>query len=379
MYGFECFAKNRMDQMMINSLNEQLQYHYNQRIFVWEMVEQEEENIPVVALHFYDNKAAVDHLMKKPCGLFTIVDDATRARQTESYIMDNISAAKSPFIKRANTHQFTVAHYTGTVVYDARDFSEKNRDFMPPEMVETMRTSTEDTLRIMFTNLLSKTGNLTMELEDELKAPAVKTKGSKWGAALVAEKTKNRKMNTLSKGQYSQVHKMRTIASVFRATSLELLKMLSIGVNSGGTHFVRCIRSDIEYEPRGFHDDLVRQQLRAMAILDTARARARGFPYRIPFSEFIRRYKFLAFEFDENVEISKDNCRLLLLRLKMEGWVIGKSKVFLKYYNVEYLARLYENQVKKIIKVQAMMRAFLAKKSIANKLRAIRKDSGKRS
>jgi myosin-3 len=51
------------------------------------------------------------------------------------------------------------------------------------------------------------------------------------------------------------------------------------------------------------------------------------------------RYKFLAFDFDETVDITKDNSRLLLVRLKMEGWVIGKSKVFLTYYNVEYLAR----------------------------------------
>jgi hypothetical protein len=51
------------------------------------------------------------------------------------------------------------------------------------------------------------------------------------------------------------------------------------------------------------------------------------------------RYKFLAFDFDESVDITKDNSRLLLVRLKMEGWVIGKSKVFLTYYNVEYLAR----------------------------------------
>ena len=82
------------------------------------------------------------------------------------------------------------------------------------------------------------------------------------------------------------------------------------------------------------------------------------------------RYKFLAFDFDENVEMTKDNCRLLLIRLKMEGWVIGNSKVFLKYYNEEYLARLYETQVKKIIKVQSMMRAFLAKKNAASKFKA---------
>lgn len=80
------------------------------------------------------------------------------------------------------------------------------------------------------------------------------------------------------------------------------------------------------------------------------------------------RYKFLAFEFDENVEMTKDNCRLLLIRLKMEGWVIGRSKVFLKYYNEEYLSRLYEQQVKKIVKVQSMMRAFLAKKNLVKSI-----------
>lgn len=67
--------------------------------------------------------------------------------------------------------------------------------------------------------------------------------------------------------------------------------------------------------------------------------------------------------------MTKDNCRLLLIRMKMEGWVIGTSKVFLKYYNEEYLSRLYETQVKKIIKVQSMMRAFLAKRNIASKFK----------
>lgn len=52
---------------------------------------------------------------------------------------------------------------------------------------------------------------------------------------------------------YSQVHKMRTLSSVFRMTSLEILKGLSIGGNSGNTHFVRCIRPTLEYKPRGFH------------------------------------------------------------------------------------------------------------------------------
>lgn len=39
MFGFECFNRNGLEQLMINTLNEQLQYHYNQRIFVNEMLE----------------------------------------------------------------------------------------------------------------------------------------------------------------------------------------------------------------------------------------------------------------------------------------------------------------------------------------------------
>lgn len=86
--------------------------------------------------------------------------------------------------------------------------------------------------------------------------------------------------------------------------------------------------------------------------------------YYIYFLWILYRYQFLAFDFGECVDTTKDNCRLLLVRLKMEGWIIGKSKVFLKYYNEEYLSRLYETQVRKIIKIQSMLRAFLACKKL---------------
>lgn len=57
------------------------------------------------------------------------------------------------------------------------------------------------------------------------------------------------------------------------------------------------------------------------------------------------RYGFLAFSYDEVMKPSRDTSRMLLLRLKMDGWALGKSKVFLKYYHVELLARIYEEQV----------------------------------
>lgn len=69
----------------------------------------------------------------------------------------------------------------------------------------------------------------------------------------------------------------------------------------------------------------------------------------------------MAFGYDETVLANRDNCRLLLIRLKMDGWALGKTKVFLKYYHVEFLSRMFEEQSKKIIMVQACVRRWLAK------------------
>nr|XP_012228924.1 PREDICTED: neither inactivation nor afterpotential protein C isoform X1 [Linepithema humile]XP_012228934.1 PREDICTED: neither inactivation nor afterpotential protein C isoform X1 [Linepithema humile] len=376
-FGFECFTMNRLEQLLVNTMNEQMQYYYNQRIFVWEMQEQEEEDIPTQRLRFYDNKEVIDQLMSKENGLFHIIDDASRQLQDAQYILEKIKECKpSVYVKPVSSHEFTVAHYTGKLIYDASEIAAKNRDFVPPEMIGTMRFSSHDAVKQMFTNKLTKSGNLT--IVDEHSLAEEKTSKKKWNV-LMQESSKFRKYNTASKGYYSQTRKMRTCSSTFKTTSREILKNLAVGTASGGMYFVRCIRSDLEDVPRSFYREVVKQQIRALAVLDTAKARQRGYPYRIPFQEFLRRYKFLAFEFNETVEMTKDNCRLLLIRLKMEGWIIGKTKVFLKYYNEEYLSRLYETQVKKIVKVQCMMRAFLARKNIATKIVDIKKEIVKKA
>ena len=44
----------------------------------------------------------------------------------------------------------------------------------------------------------------------------------------------------------------------------------------------------------------------------------------------------------------------------MDGYKLGKSKVFLKYYHIEYLSKQYEFQIRKIVRVQAVVRRWLA-------------------
>ncbi|XP_017859556.1 PREDICTED: neither inactivation nor afterpotential protein C [Drosophila arizonae] len=349
MFGFECFHRNGLEQLIINTLNEQMQYHYNQRIFISEMLEMEAEDIDTINLNFYDNKTALDNLLTKPDGLFYIIDDASRSCQDQDLIMDRVSEKHSQFVKKHTATELSVAHYTGRIIYDTRAFTDINRDFVPPEMIETFRSSLDESVMLMFTNQLTKAGNLTMPFE------AIQHKDE--------SERRSYTLNTLSAGCISQVNNLRTMAANFRFTCLTLLKMLSQNANLG-VHFVRCIRADLEYKPRAFHSDVVQQQMKALGILDTVVARQRGYSTRLPFEEFLKRYQFLAFDFDETVEMTKDNCRLLFLRLKMEGWALGKTKVFLRYYNDEYLARQYELQVKKVIKVQSMMRALLARKRV---------------
>ncbi|ODM92471.1 Neither inactivation nor afterpotential protein C [Orchesella cincta] len=196
-------------------------------------------------------------------------------------------------------------------------------------MIQVMRLSENPAVVQLFSNLMTKTGNLTISEED------MQGKQTKWTSALAVKPQQAKKFNTKSRGKYSQSRQMQTIAATMRNSLLELLQKVS----EGSAHFVRCLRSNLKSTPFSFDRDLIRYQIRALGIVETIRARQLGYPRRLKFAEFLRRYKFLAFDFDENVDETRDNCRLLLIRLKLEGWTLGKSRVLLKHYNEEFLSR----------------------------------------
>ena len=130
---------------------------------------------------------------------------------------------------------------------------------------------------------------------------------------------------------------------------------------SGSPQFVRCLKPNDIKASKCFEASKVIKQLRYTGVLETIRIRQHGFSHRLLFSDFLKRYCFLGYEFNERVIANRDSCRLLLIRLKMDGWSLGKSKVFLKYYHIEFLSKLYEDQIKKIVLVQAFVRKWLAK------------------
>lgn len=145
--------------------------------------EQDEEDIPIQKLRFYDNKEAIDQLMSKQNGLLHIIDAASRQLQDAQYIFERIKEHKyGTHVKSMSSHEFTVAHYTGKLIYDASEIAAKNRNFVSVEMIGTMRYSSHDSVQQMFTNKLTKSGSLT--IVHEPCVATVKTSKNKWSALM---------------------------------------------------------------------------------------------------------------------------------------------------------------------------------------------------
>lgn len=61
---------------------------------------------------------------------------------------------------------FAIHHFAGRVVYQADGFLEKNRNFLPPEVIQLVRQSQFDMVRFLFQCPITKTGNLYSAIRD---------------------------------------------------------------------------------------------------------------------------------------------------------------------------------------------------------------------
>jgi len=230
------------------------------------------------------------------------------------------------------------------VTYSVANMLEKNKNFLPSEVIFILRQSDEDIIRFLFQAPLTKTGNLYYATPD--------IRGKR-GSEPKFESGTRGKGNSLA----SQTKAQQTVATYFRYSLMDLLQKM---VN-GSPHFVRCIKPNDGKAKNNFDQKKVVEQLRFAGVMETVKIRQHGYSHRISYADFLRRYCFLGFSYDERVTASRENCRLLLLRLNMDGWALGKTKVFLKYYHVEYLSKLHEREMRQVVKVQAAIRRWLAR------------------
>nr|XP_006825854.1 PREDICTED: myosin-IIIa-like [Saccoglossus kowalevskii] len=362
-FGFENFRVNSFEQLCINIANEQIQYYFNQHIFAWEQQEYISEGIDADMITYEDNRPLLDMFLQKPMGMLSLLDEESRFPEaTEQTLVDKFykNLSKKYYWKPLQHGlSFGIYHYAGKVEYIASRFLEKNRDTLAPDIVLLLRSSEMPLVRTLFERQLTRTGNLADARGlDEMKLQPV------------GRVVKQKPMQQYQKGRSSfllngnedipgltQNRNKMTVASYFRYSLMELLSKMV----SGTPHFVRCIKPNDQKTPGQFDRDKVMIQLRYTGVLETTRIRRQGYSHRITFSDFVHRYKVLSFNMNEDVEETAEMCERIIKTCGMTNWLMGRTKVFLKYYHVDKLDKELEKYHKMAIRAQAVMRGWIAK------------------
>ncbi|XP_039503225.1 myosin-IIIb [Pimephales promelas] len=359
-FGFENFKKNSFEQLCINIANEQIQFYFNQHIFALEQIEYQSEGVDASLVEYEDNRPILDMFLQKPMGLLSLLDEESRFPQATDQTLvdkfqDNLRNKYFWTPKRVELC-FGIQHYAGKVLYNVSGFLEKNRDTLPADIVVVLRTSENKLLQQLFSSPLTKTGNLATSRARVTAAsrslpPQLSSGRNKSPKYLLKVDT----MEMMRHPEETTNMRRQTVASYFRYSLMDLLSKMVVGT----PHFVRCIKPNDDRQALRFNKERVMVQLRYTGILETVNIRRQGYSHRILIEEFVNRYYYLAFRAHQMPEGSKENAIIILQKAKLEHWVLGKTKVFLKYYHVEQLNLMLREVIARVVLIQAYTKGWL--------------------
>ncbi|XP_020405112.1 myosin-17 isoform X6 [Zea mays] len=284
-YGFESFKTNSFEQLCINFTNEKLQQHFNQNVFKMEQEEYTREQINWSYIEFVDNQDVLDLIERKPGGIIALLDEACMFPKSTHETLSQKLYEKFKNHKRFTKPKlsrtaFTIQHYAGDVTYQSDQFLDKNKDYVVAEHQELLNASKCSFVSGLFP-----------------QATEENTKSSK-----------------------------SSIATRFKIQLHELMETLS----STEPHYIRCIKPNSVLKPGIFENTNVLQQLRCSGVLEAIRISCAGYPTRKLFHDFLHRFRVLAPEILKEKNDEKVSCQKVLDKMGLQGYQIGRTKVFLR-------------------------------------------------
>ncbi|KAJ8558195.1 hypothetical protein K7X08_004961 [Anisodus acutangulus] len=319
-YGFESFKTNSFEQFCINLTNEKLQQHFNQHVFKMEQEEYTKEEINWSYIEFIDNQDILDLVEKKPGGIIALLDEACMfPRSThETFAQKLYQTFKNhkrfckPKLARSD---FTICHYAGDVTYQTELFLEKNKDYVIAEHQALLNASKCSFVSGMF---------------------------------------------PISNEESSKQSKFSSIGSRFKQQLQSLLETL----NATEPHYIRCVKPNNLLKPAIFENHNVLQQLRCGGVMEAIRISMAGYPTRKPFYEFLDRFRILSPDVLDGSTDEVAACKRLLEKVGLEGYQIGKTKVFLRAGQMAELdARRTEVLGRSASIIQRKVRSYMARRS----------------
>ncbi|XP_037550372.1 myosin-IIIa [Nematolebias whitei] len=327
------------------------------RLFSW-IDEYLNEEVDARMIEYEDNRPLLDLFLQKPMGLLSLLDEESRFPQATDQTLvekfeDNLKTITFWRPKRVDLG-FGIHHYAGKVIYNAAGFLAKNREMLPADIILLLRSSENELVRKLVTHPLTKTGNLAHTKGkgmNTMRTPRTPTRTMTLAKPIESGDTPYHPRETTNM-------KTQTVASYFRYSLMDLLSKMV----AGQPHFVRCIKPNNDRQANKFDREKVLVQLRYTGVLETAKIRRQGYSHRIHFANFVKRYYILAFSAHEQPPSTPETCAAILEKAKLENWVMGKTKVFLKYYHVEHLNLMVQQATHRIILLQACVRGWLGAK-----------------
>ncbi|XP_034549269.1 unconventional myosin-XVI isoform X3 [Notolabrus celidotus] len=407
-FGFEDFQRNGFEQLCVNMTNERLRQYVSEVLFQQEQAECLQEGIAMETPRSHNSQSAVlDFFLQKPQGLLCVLDEESQslrpAEQTlykrlSTQLDSNPTPGLSFTTKDGNGNPppkdqgpaFTVSHYAGQISYDFTGSLTRNKDSLPQNLLFTMKSSESVLLQQLFQSKLTQTGSLVPAAQGRagLRGPKAALLLHRMpSASLVTANTVSqqpRRYHDLTKilkkkGSSSFLQRLERCGPITTAVQLRnSLSELISKLQACTPHFVECVRPNASGQPDSFDSFHVSTQLQYIGVLEMVRVIRYGYPVRLSFPGFLSRYKDLVIPTlgDKKKLSPEERCRSVLQQSKLQGWQMGSSKVFLRYWQADQLNDRCYQLHKKIITCQKVVRGWLARQRVHCKLSLQQKEEG---
>ena len=327
-FGFEDFGENNsFEQFCINFANEKLHRQFLHYVFELEEADYNAEGIEYSSVEFTDNQPCIEMIegipgAKQGQGIIQLLTETSKMpKGDDAMFQDKVESEHGQneylITTRMKTEYFCVAHYAGAVKYQAKGFLTKNRDELQADLSKVLLSSGSAQIR----EYIRLDANLP-EAEPTDDQDAGQSAGQKGGGARGGKKKKAG---------------AAFIGTKFGAQLTELVERLTLT----NTHYVRCIASNRTKSPMVFETEHTGKQLRYAGVMDVCEVRQSGFAIRLPFEQFLKKYRNFVpgtvgdVRTETDPEKRKQMCRHVLDQTVQFGmtkheYQLGKSKCFLK-------------------------------------------------
>jgi len=378
--GFEIFQTNSFEQLCINFTNEKLQEFFNNHMFKLEQEEYAKEQIVWVYIDFgIDSKQTIDLIEKKPNSIMSFLDEESIfPRATDETLIQKLHtlATKNPKYGKVQFKKlnFQIQHYAGDVIYDVTDWITKNKDPLQDDIATAIKNSTDSFFQNLFTDPDLDPRERIALLKANKASGATGAGRSRGGASQGPAPSASAASGASStKGGAS----FMTVASAYK----EQLDDLMTTLRSTEPNFIRCIIPNLKKAQKDINAALVLEQLACNGVLEGIRISRKGFPNRVTYPEFVKRYYLLHPTIRRNEAETKDATQTIIKhvaddmenhfpKVAKEGeearerplYQFGVTKVFFRH---GVLAWLEEQREKKlglmVVSIQAGARGWIAR------------------